>query len=174
MLAQTEDVFDWSDSSTADAFAASKERSENLASVCESLSGNSGVKSVDDFVKSVKDAATTSIDLSNQLGGFYYRQIGETKDGVTDVVEKKPSVKDCLELSGKIAEQSVIIAKLVSSAADITSGIKSEAKNPVAIGKATKAMASATNAAKILGEESAFQVKAIANMVETAKSANNL
>ncbi len=64
----------------------SEERAKNLQILLDKYSDtNCGDGIIDGFGNSVRDAAVLAIANSVKLEGLYYRQIGQTKDGVTDV-----------------------------------------------------------------------------------------
>lgn len=104
---------------------------------------------------------------------MYYRSIGQTEDGVTDVTVKKPTLEELTELSARIGTQAAAVAaatKLVPAAGEELKGVK----NPMKLAAATKSVKYSKDVLEIVGVESAFQVKAIADMIKTATSNDNL
>lgn len=73
---------------------ASVERAKKLSELCAKFPKASGSSEVDAYANAVFEAAKAAIANSEQLENFYYRVIGETKDGVTDVTIVKPSLED--------------------------------------------------------------------------------
>lgn len=158
---------------TKEEMKASQERMEKLAKLCQKGPKATGVGEVDSYVKSVHDAAILSMATTEQLHDLYYRQIGETKDGVQDVTIKKPTIEELTALSATIAAQAVTIKNATASADKATTASKSQ-KNPLKVAKITTALAFTKDAYPVLLEESVAQTKAIAQMIETAKTAKNL
>ena len=113
------------------------------------------------------------MSTTEQLQNLYYRSIGETKDGVTDVNIKKPTVEELTALSVTIAAQALTIKNAAGAADKALSASKAQ-KNPMKAAKIATALGFTKDAYPILVEESAAQTKAIAAMIETAKTAKNL
>ncbi len=82
---------------------ASIDRCAKLEKLCSKQPKQTGVADVDTYVQGVYNAAISSAASSALLQNLYYRQIGETKDGVTDVSIKKPTVEELIALSLKSA-----------------------------------------------------------------------
>ena len=156
---------------TKDEMKASQERMEKLAKLCQKEPKATGVGDVDTYVKNVYDAAILSMSTTEQLQNLYYRSIGETKDGVTDVNIKKPT--ELTTLSTTIAAQALTIKDAAGAADKALSASKTQ-KNPMKAAKIATALGFTKDAYPILVEESATQTKAIAAMIETAKTAKNL
>ena len=152
---------------------ASQERCEKLQKLLDKKPKSTGVSDVDAYVDWVNTAAIASIANTEQLQNLYYRSIGETKDGVTDVTIKKPTLEELTALSATITAQAVSIKEATGTAEKAMSASGKE-KNPMKAGKIAKAMAYTKDAYPILVEESAAQTKAIGEMIETAKTAKNL
>lgn len=172
--------------SIKDEVAKSQERAVKLQKLCEEYNacGNAGI---DGYGNSIKEAAIFAIANSEQLENFYKREIGESKDGVQDVTIKKPSLDEWVALSATIAGESAKIKEAVDKAQGAVEESKNMAqevastKNPMKLAKATKKAKAASaiiefgNAAThILMEESAAQVKAIGEIINTLKSGGNL
>lgn len=150
---------------------ASKDRSAKLEKLSQPKS--CGVVAIDALTASTGIIASESTEITTPLQGMYYRSIGQTKDGVTDVTVKKPTLAELQELSARIATQAIAVSaavKLVPEASKELSAIK----NPLKLKAPTAAVKYSKDALAIIGEESAFQVKAIADMIKTASSGNNL
>lgn len=158
---------------TKDEMKASQERMEKLAKLCQKEPKATGVGDVDTYVKNVYDAAILSMSTTEQLQNLYYRSIGETKDGVTDVNIKKPTVEELTTLSATIAAQALTIKDAAGAADKALSASKTQ-KNPMKAAKIATVLGFTKDAYPILVEESATQTKAIAAMIETAKTAKNL
>lgn len=150
--------------------------SENRITKLEKLSKsnkNCGVPEIDELTNSVGDVAAESIEITPILQNMYYHSIGQTIDGINDVTVKKPTVEDLTELSIRIGKQAVKVKAVVDKIPNASEALE-KIKKPTIIPKATKALKYCKDALEILGIESAFQVKAIAAMIETAKASNNL
>lgn len=151
---------------------ASVERAKKLSELCAKFPKPSGVSEVDEYAKAVLVAAQAAVVNSEQLVDLYYRVIGETKDGVTDVTIVKPSLEDIINLSTTIAAEGIAVADATKLAEGAAKKVK-EIKNPIQAAKLVPMTKFSADAILILAEESAAQAKAIAAMVETAKSAAN-
>jgi hypothetical protein len=162
-----------SNAQTKEEMQASQARYEKLVKLCKNEPKRTGVGDVDTYVSSVYVSAIAAIATTEQLQDLYYRQIGETKDGVTDVAIKKPTVEELTALSATIATQAVAITG-ATQAADNALKASKEQKNPLKAAKVTSSLAFTKDAYPILVEESALQTKAIAEMIETAKTSKNL
>lgn len=73
---------------------ASQKRYEKLVKLTKKEPKTTGIQEVDSYIKNVYDAAVNSTKMTEQLQNLYYRQIGESKDGVTDVTVKKPTLEE--------------------------------------------------------------------------------
>ena len=158
---------------TKEDISASAARAQKLGELLAKVPGNTGVAEVDNYAAAIVTAAAAAVENSNKLENFYYRVIGETKDGVTDVTIVKPSLDDILELSTTIAAEGTAVATATKLAEGAAKKVK-ETKNPIAAAKLVLMTKFTADVSPLLVEESAAQVKAIAAMVETAKSAANL
>ncbi|MCD8318797.1 MAG: hypothetical protein LUC45_08195 [Paraprevotella sp.] len=157
---------------TKEDMQAAKERCEKLTKLLDNKPKSTSIPDVDQYVDWVNTAAATSMANSEQLRNLYYRSIGETEDGVTDVTVKKPTLEELTQLSTTIAAQAVSMKEAVSSAQKAATAAK-DAKGRATV-KAAKALAYTKDAYPILVEETEAQGKAIAAMIETAKTAKNL
>lgn len=174
---------------TKEEIAKSRERAEKLQTLCDGYKKQKscGNAQIDSYGQSMYDAAVMAIANSVQLENFYCRQIGETKDGVTDVTIEKPSLEDWVQLGATVTAEGVSVKNAVDKVGDASKEAKSIAesataeKNPAKAAKAAKTAKAATavvefgNAATpILLEESAAQAKAVKEIIETLKSGKNL
>ena len=107
------------------------------------------------------------------LQGLYYRQIGETKDGVTDVTIKKPTVEELVALAATLTAEGASISETAKGAEAATKA-SSTNTNPMKAAKIASALAFTKDAYPVLLEESNAKVAAIKQMIETAKTAKNL
>lgn len=156
---------------TAEEMQASKERAAKLEKLVQPK--NCGIATVDGLTSAAGLVAVESIQITPLLQGLYYRSIGQTEDGVTDVTVKKPTLEELTELSTRIGTQAAAVAaatKLVPAAGEELKGVK----NPMKLAAATKSVKYSKDVLEIVGVESAFQVKAIADMIKTATSNDNL
>lgn len=158
---------------TKEEMQASQARYEKLTKLCEKEPKKTGIPDVDTYVSNVYNAAIAAMATTELLQDLYYRQIGETKDGVTDVTIKKPTVEELSALSVTIAAQAITLTE-ASKTADKALKASKEQKNPMKAAKITSVLAFTKDAYPILVEESALQTKAIAAMIETATTAKNL
>ena len=158
---------------TKEEMEASQARYEKLVKLCKKEPKKTNIPEVDTYVTSVYTSAVAAAATTEQLQGLYYRQIGESKDGVTDVTVKKPTLEELTSLSATIAAQAVSITSAAKSAEAAVQASKGE-KNPMKVAKIAAALAFTKDAYPILVEESALQTKAIAEMIETAKTSDNL
>lgn len=164
----------------------SKERAEKLQSLCNGYK-TSGNANVDGFGDAIKSAAILAIANSEQLENLYKRQIGETKNGVTDVTITKPTLDEWIALSTTIAGEALSIKtatdklQAASEEAKEIAENASKERNPMKAVKVAKKAKAATavmefgnTATPILIEESAAQAKAVKEIIETLKSGGNL
>lgn len=158
---------------TKEEMEVSQARYEKLVKLCKKEPKKTNIPEVDTYVTSVYTSAVAAAATTEQLQGLYYRQIGESKDGVTDVTVKKPTLEELTSLSATIAAQAVSITSAAKSAEAAVQASKGE-KNPMKVAKIAAALAFTKDAYPILVEESALQTKAIAEMIETAKTSDNL
>lgn len=158
---------------TKEEMKASQARYEKLADLLKKEPKTTGVGEIDTYVTNVLNASKLSQSLTEQLQGLYFRSIGETKDGVTDVNVKKPTVEELTALAGTIATQAVTVKDAATSAEAALNASK-EQKNPMKVAKIASALGFTKDAYPIVVEESAAQAKAIQGMIETAKTAKNL
>ena len=144
-----------------------------LENLCAKQPKITGVGDVDTYVQGVFKAANASIKSSEQLKNLYYRQIGKTEDGVTDVTIKKPSVEELVALGTTLVEEGKSIAEAAKGAEAATKGAGG-VKNPLKVTKVASALAFSKDAYPVLAEQAQAKVDAINKMIETAKSASNL
>lgn len=165
----------------------SRERAEKLKTLCDNYPKQCGNPEVDNYGKAVYDAAIMAIVNSVQLEDFYKRQIGETKEGVTDVTIKKPTLEEWLALGTTITAEGVAVKKAVDQVQNATAEMEkisesaTKEKNPMKAAKAAKGVKAATAimefgnvATPVLLEESAAQAKAVQQIIQTLKSSGNL
>ncbi len=164
----------------------SKDRAARLQALVNDYK-TCGNDNIDGYGNDVKNAAILAIANSEQLENLYKRQIGETKDGVTDVNIKKPTIEEWVTLSVTVAGEAGSIKMAVDKAQSAGKEAKnmteqaSNLKNPMKAAKAAKTAKAAMAviefgnvATPILIEESAAQVKAIDEIIKTLKSGKNL
>ncbi len=164
----------------------SKERTDKLQSLCDGYKG-CGDANIDGYGTSIQKAALFAIANREQLENMYKRQIGETKDGVTDVTVTKPTIEEWVTLSSTIAGEAASIKEAtdkMQAAADAAKAMSESAskeKNPMKAAKAAKTAKAAVaviefgnSATPVLLEESAGQAKAVKTIIDTLKSGKNL
>lgn len=166
----------------------SEERAKNLQTLLDKYSDTKcGDETIDGFGQSVRDAAVFAIANREKLESLYYRQMGQTKDGVTDATIVKPKLEDWLELLATVTAETKSIGNAVDNAKAAGEQMKQIAenaknnKNPMKMAKLAKmakgagvVMEFGNSATPILLEESAGQLKAVQNIIETIKSGKNL
>lgn len=156
---------------TAEEMQVSQERAAKLEKLSQPK--NCGMATIDGLTSAAGLVAAESVQITPLLQGMYYRSIGQTEEGVIDVTVKKPTLDELKELSARIGLQAAAVAaavKLVPEAGKELSTLR----NPLKLKGATKALKYSKDVLAIVGEESAFQVKAIAEMIKTASSGDNL
>lgn len=116
---------------------------------------------VDNYVSSVKSAADTSKSISGQLQKIYDLQKNGSKIA--------GMINELTDLSVQILELAKEIKTAAESADKIANSVKTE-KNPMKAAAIAKAVAVTAEACPVLVEESAFQVKTIDLMIQTAKA----
>jgi len=149
-----------------------QDRQKKLDELTAKPPNECGVVSVDGLAKDSKTMLDEQKKINELLPDMYKRTVGETIDGVTTVVEKKPTVAEIVELSTMIANQSLAVAdasKKISKATDDIKGL-----NPMKAPAATKSLNYSKDALSALGSELALETKIVANLLATAKSAGNL
>lgn len=132
-----------------------------------------GLVSVDGLAVGSTAIMAESLQITPLLENLYARSIGETKEGVTDVSVKKPTLEECMVLSARIGKQALAAkatSELVQNAASEVKGLK----NPMAAAKAVKSLDYSKDVIAIVGLESVYQAKAIESIIATIKSADNL
>lgn len=158
---------------TKEEIKASADRCAKLEKLCSKQPKQTGVADVDTYVQGVYNAAISSAASSALLQDLYYRQIGETKDGVTDVNIKKPTVDELVALGTTLTAEGVSIAE-AGKGAEAATKASTANKNPMKAAKIASALAFTKDAYPVLLEESKAKVAAVKQMIETAKSAKNL
>ncbi|WP_300670099.1 hypothetical protein [Soonwooa sp.] len=152
-------------------FKASMERMEKLKKL--SVPKTTSINTLDDLNNKIGSSAVEAISITPLLQNLYYRSVGQTNDGVTDVSVKKPTMKECEELAARIFLQSKNVEALSSSITSATSEA-TKVTNPLKLVKITSAVNYAKDASSLLGTETLFQTKAIKSIMETLKTAGNL
>ena len=146
-----------------------------------------GIVNIDRYAEAVNTAAVFALENSAKLRDFFYREIGETKDGVTDVTVKKPTLDEWISLGTTIGGEGAKVTEATNSAkaaieeADKAAQQAKNEKNPMNAAKLAKnakaaaaLIAFSKDALAILGEETVEQGKAIQSIIETLKSGKNL
>ena len=156
-----------------DAVTKSVERMKTLKEFTEKMPKATGNADVDGFGNDVSVAAVAAMAGSEKLENLYYREIGETKDGVTDVTVVKPKLEDWVELSTALAAEVVSVKEAADKGTKAAEAVKG-VKNPMAVGKLAKMMNWTKKVLPILTEETANQAKAVGQIISTLKSGGNL
>ena len=169
-----------------DEIAKCKERGAKLEALYKDYK-TCGVANIDGYGNSVREAAVYAIQTREKLENMYKRQIGETENGETVVTEQKPTLEDWMQLAKSVTGEGTKVKEATDKAKGAAEEAKNMAqnasseKNPMKAAKAAKTAKAATaviefgNAATpILLEESAAQVKAINEIINTLKSGKNL
>ena len=171
---------------TKDDIKASEKRAAELEKLIKDQPKECGVAEIDNFAKSVGSAAAFAIANSATLSDFYYRQIGETKDGVTDVTIKKPSLDEWKNLGVGVYGEGDNLKKATESGETATKKFTEVSDNAAKAsglakmkeGKKVKAASSilkfGKDALEILGVETAAQGKALKSIIATLSSGKNL
>lgn len=156
-----------------DAVTKSVERMKSLKELTENMPKETGNADVDGFGKNVCTAAVAALAGSEKLENLYYREIGETKDGVTDVTVVKPKLEDWVELGAALTAETVSVKEAAEKGTKAAEAVKST-KNPMAVGKLAKMMNWTKKVMPVLTEETANQAKAVGQIISTLKSGGNL
>lgn len=156
-----------------DAVIKSVESMKSLKELTEKMPKETGNADVDGFGKDVCTAAVAAMAGSEKLEDFYYREIGETKDGVTDVTIVKPTLEDWIELGAALTAETVSVKEAAEKGTKAAEVVKST-KNPMAVSKLAKMMDWTKKVLPILTEETANQAKAVGQIISTLKSGGNL
>lgn len=170
----------------ADQIKQSRDRAAKLQALTKDYK-SCGDAQIDGFGNDLKNAAVMAINNSELLENLYKREIGQIAEGVQDVTVKKPTLEDWKNLATSVAAEGVSIKAAVDKAKSAAEGAKklgqdaASEKNPMKVAKVAKKAKAATaiiefgNAATpILLEESAAQVKAVAEIIKTIQAGNNL
>lgn len=159
---------------TPEELNASKDRYAKLEKLVKKGSPKeTGLASVDGLAVGSTAVMAESLQITPLLDNLYARSIGETKEGVTDVTLKKPTLEECMELSARIAKQALVAKETSERVQNVVSEVKG-VKNPMTAGKAVKSLDYSKDVILIVGLESVYQAKAIASIIATIKSADNL
>ena len=158
---------------TPEEMEASKERYAKLEKAIKNVPKDCSVFDVDKLTLEVTKVMNNSVGITQSLEDLYYRSVGKTEDGVTEVTVKKPTLEECLELSAKIASQAKAVQETTESVEPAAKAVK-DIKNPMKGVKALKSLNYSKDALAVVAEETAYQTKAIASIIETIKSADNL
>lgn len=149
------------------------DRLAKLEKFCKKQPASTGIKEVDAYTSAVYTAAVAALASNEQLLNLYSREVGETKDGVTDVTVTKPTLQDWTVLSATVAAEVVSLTEAGKLAAKATTALK-DFKDPMKAAKAAKIMKASTELYPLLGEEIAAQGNAVKSIIETLKSGRNL
>lgn len=154
-------------------FQVSRDRYAKLEKLNQKLPKQTGLQGVDGLASGSTVVMLESMQITPLLEGLYYRSIGESNDGIADVTVKKPTLEECEELALRITKQ-VTVSKStierVKGASEEVTGLK----NPLTAAKALKSVDFSKDVLAIIGEETVFQTKAIAEIIKTIKTADNL
>lgn len=145
---------------------------EKLAKACAKAPKQTGEADIDGFIDGNKVAALGAVASADQLHSLYSRQIGETKDGVTDVTITKPTLEDWKNLAAAVATQSAGMAELGVSGKKAAEAVK-KADKMKAI-KLAKPIKWANDIMPVTGDALAEEAKAIDQIIGLLKSENNL
>lgn len=136
--------------------SAINESTERIAELLKiDLSTQCGIESVDNLTAAVKSAADQTVVISKILEDLTQRI--NSKSNIPTLDELKNVENKIKELANAVTEA----GKLVPDAAK---GLK-ELKNPMKIKSTTKSLNETKKALEIIAEESAYQVKTIAEMI---------
>lgn len=172
----------------AERLSKGEEHVKNLQTLIANYPNNAcGNETIDGVGQNVYDAAIAAVASSAQLDSMYYRQIGTTKDGITDVTIKKPTLDEWTQLLATVTTEAAALKQIadnVQNAGNEASSLAEQAKNtknPLKAGKmvkmakaATVIMEFANKATPILADETANQVSAVKTIIETLQSGKNL
>ena len=164
---------------TATSFAQTQEElkasEERLAKIEKIVTPpkSSGMPTVDGLAVNCGEIAANAVQITPVLRNMYYRSIGKNNDGVIDVTVKKPTLAEATELSSRIAAQALLIKNAVEMSTHAAEEITT-VKNPLKLLGITSCLKYSKNVLAITGAESLFQVKAIAEIIKTLSTGDNL
>lgn len=115
-----------------------------------------------------KPCDISSIDELTKLSNKIAIESMTISKGLSDAAAKKLSLEKCVTLSKSIAKQAINI-KNVSTEVPKVSGELKSIKNPMKLKKATSNVKYITNTVALTTEESVYQTKSIAGIIETLK-----
>ena len=147
-----------------------KERQKTLQALKDETPSATGIASIDGLAKNSTNSLNSTLETNKMLPDLYKRTVGETVDGVTDVTVKKPTAKELLDVSLKIAET---IKSVSSSSKDIVSAQGDVKSAGLKAGRASKSVNYSKDVNQALVSELKYQSKLINNLIATAKSSNN-
>jgi len=145
---------------------------EKLQKAISKAPKSSGVGDIDSYANGCKEAAVGAVASAEKLHNLYSRQIGETKDGVTEVTENKPTLEEWIELGESVATQTAGLAELGQSGVKAGKAVK-DAPKMKAIGLAKNVKWSG-DIMPVIGEALAEEAKGIKEIIDTLKSGDNL
>lgn len=150
----------------------SQKRVEKIQKLCKKDPAECKVPSVNEFARKSFQTALGAAATAEKLENLYYRQIGQTKDGVTDVEIVKPTLSDWTELAAAIALEGEGVATATKMGEVAAQDIKNT-KGLAAVAGA-KVMKWSTDCLAVTSEEVAAQAKAVKEIIDTLKSNGNL
>lgn len=143
-----------------------------LSKACDKAPKPTGEGDIDGFVEGNRIAALGAVASAEKLHTLYSRQIGETKNGVTDIDVNKPTLEDWMELGTAVATQAAGMAELGVSAQKAAESVKNADKMKAL--KLVKPVKWATDIMPVTGEALAEEGKAIDQIIKLLKSEKNL
>lgn len=152
---------------TAEEMQASKERIAKLEKLVQPK--NCGLAKVDELTSAAGHVAAESILISSSLQNLHSRLTALA--GNADVTVIASMVAELETLSGRIKLQTEAVDKTAQLVPEAGKELKS-IKNPMKLKAPTQALNYSKDVLEIVGVETAFQVKAVAEMIRTVTSGN--
>lgn len=146
-------------------------RQEKLVKLMKEEPKNCGVASIDGLSEDSKQLLEETNKFNKLVPELYTRTIGETVDGITDVTVKKPTVEELTQVAKTIGDQLLAVTKVANAITDASNDISK--LNPMAMGKATKALGYSKDIIGLVGPELQMNAKVISNLIALLNSANN-
>jgi hypothetical protein len=157
---------------TVDDIHVSTDRIAKIQKLVDKKPKVSGVADVDKLVDMTSVAAAAAVAITPRLDSLYYRSIGKTQDGITDVTIKKPSLNECTALATIIGAEGVSLKEAGDLVAKATSSISTASMMQKI--KGGKALNYAKDELELVGGESIYHAKAIQTIIQTIKTGKNL
>lgn len=120
------------------------------------------------LVKAPKDCGIYSIDELKDISQKFAVESMVITETLADAATNNISLANCVELAKSIKEQVESVTEATKQIPRVSDALKSE-KNPMKLGRATSCVKYIKNALATTLEESVYQAKSVASIIETLK-----